>query len=518
MRASFLCLAFVSCLGLLHAQGPPDIEWQRCLGGTSLDREGGVLELPNGELLLTVNPTAGGGNVPGPVQGGGDVWLMRLSQSGAVLQQRLIGGPGVDNALDLVRSGGDVFLIGSTNANGGDVGGHQGESDVWLVKLDTDLNILWQRCYGGSGNDGARAAALSDGGLFLCGSSNSSDGDLTENRGGYDAWTMRIDTSGNILWSTTYGGSNDDSFSSGLLDSEGLLLCSGSSSSSDGDLNGNLGAADVWITRIDPFSGELLEQGRFGGSGYETAWRMTTLSNGKYLVSGVTDSMDGDLTGYNGGVADAALFCLNGDLTLEWATCYGGSQYDEFYWTIPGQNGTAICAGMTMSNNGDVSGNNGNSDYWLAGIGADGQVLWQHCYGGFGNDRCYGLFRLQEQGFLAVGTTNSTNGDVSGFNGGFSDAWVVRLSEETVGVWEQRSERRLFHYPNPCTDLLHVVNPAPTGASLPWRITDAQGRTVLTGTLSGSLGQVPVATLATGPYTVGLEWNGQWVTAPFVKE
>jgi hypothetical protein len=83
---------------------------------------------------------------------------------------------------------------------------------------------------------------------------------------------------------------------------------------------------------------------------------------------------------------------------------------------------------------------------------------------------------------------------------------------------EQRSEQRLFRYPNPCTDLLQVVNPSPTGALLPWRITDAQGRTVLTGTLSGSLGQVPVATLATGPYTVGLEWNGQWVTAPFVKE
>jgi hypothetical protein len=477
-----------------------------------------MLELPNGELLMTVNPSAGGGNVPGAVQGGGDVWLLRLSQSGAVLQQRLIGGPGVDNALDLVRSGGDVFLIGSTNANGGDVTGHQGESDVWLVKLDTDLNILWQRCYGGSGNDGARAAALSDGGLFLCGSSNSSDGDLTENRGGYDAWTMRIDASGNILWSTTYGGANDDGFSSGLLDSEGLLLCSGSSSSSDGDLNGNLGSADVWITRIDPFSGELLEQGRFGGSGFETAWRMTTLTNGKYLVSGVTASTDGDLTGYNGGAADAALFCLDGDLTLEWATCYGGSQYDEFYWTIPGQNGTAICAGMTMSNNGDVSGNNGNSDYWLAGIGADGQLLWQQCYGGLGNDRCYGLFPLQDQGLLAVGTTNSTNGDVSGFNGGFSDAWVVRLSEETVGMAEERAQPTLVRYPNPCTDLLQVVNPSPTGASLPWRITDAQGRTVRTGMLGGSLGQVPVAALANGAYTIGLEWNGQWVTAPFVKE
>ncbi|MFN6114700.1 MAG: T9SS type A sorting domain-containing protein [Flavobacteriales bacterium] len=519
MRASFLCLAFVSCLGLLHAQGPPDIEWQRCLGGTGLDREGGVLELPNGELLLTVNPTAGGGNVPGPVQVGGDVWLLRLSQTATILQQRLIGGPGVDGGGQLFQAAdGGYFMLGGTTANGGDVSGHHGENDLWLVKLDAGLNILWQRCYGGSGNEYGKLISAADGGFFLVGATQSEDGDVPLNRGNFDAWAMRISESGTVLWSRTYGGTTDDRFRSAMLNSEGQLICVGYSWSADGDIASNDGLADAWIARIDQSNGDLIEYVLFGGTGYESANEVIITPNGDLLIAGVTDTNDGDFTGYNGGVGDAFLSRFSSNLNLIWAKCFGGSSAEEFNDIIPGPDGGVVCAGFTGSNNGDVIGNQGDADLWITGINGNGDLLWQHCYGGAGNDRCYSVQRVQDQGLVAMGTTNSPNGDVSGFNGGFSDAWVVRLSEETVGVLEQRSEQRLFRYPNPCTDLLQVVNPSPTGALLPWRITDAQGRTVLTGTLSGSLGQVPVATLATGPYTVGLEWNGQWVTAPFVKE
>jgi hypothetical protein len=116
-----------------------------------------------------------------------------------------------------------------------------------------------------------------------------------------------------------------------------------------------------------------------------------------------------------------------------------------------------------------------------------------------------------------LGISNSSDGDVTSLFPGY-DIWAVKFMLDPTSIAEENAMASIRLYPNPCTDLLHVVNPSPTGASLPWRITDAQGRTVLTGTLSGSLGQVPVATLVTGPYTVGLEWNGQWVTAPFVKE
>jgi hypothetical protein len=171
----------------------------------------------------------------------------------------------------------------------------------------------------------------------------------------------------------------------------------------------------------------------------------------------------------------------------------------------------------TDSNDGDVNGQPLLSDIWLLRVDTVGNILWQDLLGGSASDGAGEISMTMDGGYVATGFTLSNDNDVSGNQGG-SDVWVVKLGADDVGMAEERALPTLVRYPNPCTDLLQVVNPSPTGASLPWRITDAQGRTVRTGMLGGSLGHVPVAALANGAYTIGLEWNGQWVTAPFVKE
>ncbi len=524
MHVPLLCLAFACSPALLHAQGPPVIEWQRCFGGTSLDREGGVLELPNGELLLAVNPTAGGGNVPGPVQGGGDVWLMRLSQTGTILQQRLIGGPGVDGGGQLFQAAdGGYFMLGGTTANGGDVSGHLGENDLWLVKLDAGLNILWQRCYGGSGNEYGKLISAADGGFFLVGATQSEDGDVPLNRGNFDAWAMRISESGTVLWSRTYGGTNDDRFRSAMLTSEGQLICVGYSWSDDGDIASNDGLADAWIARIDQSNGDLIEYVLFGGTGYESANEVIITPNGDLLIAGVTDTNDGDFTGYNGGVGDAFLSRFSSNFNPIWAKCFGGSSAEEFNDIIPGPDGGVVCAGFTGSNNGDVTGNQGDADLWITGINGNGDLLWQHCYGGAGNDRCYSVQRVQDQGLVAMGTTNSPNGDVSGFNGGFSDAWVVRLSEETVGMAEPMNSFSVSLGPNPAktTALLTLVAAAPD--ILKTRLMDARGALITNATstyVSAGVNHVPLFLddVAPGLYLLEILIGSRRTTVTIIKE
>jgi hypothetical protein len=174
--------------------------------------------------------------------------------------------------------------------------------------------------------------------------------------------------------------------------------------------------------------------------------------------------------------------------------------------------------GNTFSSDGDVVSNNGGSDAWVLRTDEQGDLHWTLALGGSGNEGfSKELARTADGGYILIGSSSSSNGDLPGNQGDF-DVWVVKLGADDVGMAEERAQPTLVRYPNPCTDLLQVVNPSPTGASLPWRITDAQGRTVRTGMLGGSLGHVPVAALANGAYTIGLEWNGQWVTAPFVKE
>ncbi|MBK9415688.1 MAG: hypothetical protein IPN62_00035 [Flavobacteriales bacterium] len=92
----------------------------------------------------------------------------------------------------------------------------------------------------------------SDGALVYTGTSSSSDGDLTSNQGGTDAWLFRIDNTGDIEWSTTLGGSASDAFLAFKATDDLGYIAVGQSSSSDGDLPGNNGGGDVWVVKFGP--------------------------------------------------------------------------------------------------------------------------------------------------------------------------------------------------------------------------------------------------------------------------
>src|SRR5215831_12367094 len=108
-------------------------------------------------------------------------------------------------------SDGGYIVAGYTLSDDGDVTGNHGGFDYWIVKLNSSGIIEWQKSLGGSKDETAYAVdQTSDGGYIVAGYSDSTDGDVTGNHGGYDYWIVKLNSSGSMEWQKSLGGSADD--------------------------------------------------------------------------------------------------------------------------------------------------------------------------------------------------------------------------------------------------------------------------------------------------------------------
>ena len=350
------------------------------------------------------------------------------AQAPAIEWQKCLGGTADDFANSIQQTSDGGFIVaGETRSNDGDVSGNHGKSDAWVVKLNSLGDILWKKCLGGTGNDYARSIQqISDGGFILTGYTNSNNGDVSGNNGYYDAWVVKLNSSGDILWQKCLGGTYDDYARSIQQTSDTGFILAGYTFSNDGDVSGNHGFSDAWVVKLNS-SGDIIWQKCFGGTNEDYAYSIQQTSDSGFIVAGYTFSNDGDVSGYHG-YFDYWVVKLNSSGDIEWQKCLGGTYYDYAYSIQQTSNGGFIVAGSTNSNNGDVSGYHGYFDYWVVKLNSSGDIEWQKCLGGTNNDYANSIQQTSDGGFIVAGFTVSNDGDVSG-NHGASDAWVVKLNK-----------------------------------------------------------------------------------------
>ena len=134
----------------------------------------------------------------------------------------------------------------------GDITSTNGNADVWALKIDNNGAILWEKTFGGTSFDTSRAIySTSDGGFVITGSSRSLDGDVTTNNGENDVWIIKINTNGDLLWQKSVGGSLTD-VGYGLTQlQDGSILIVGDTTSDDLDFPNNKGFKDALIVRMN---------------------------------------------------------------------------------------------------------------------------------------------------------------------------------------------------------------------------------------------------------------------------
>jgi len=411
--------------GKIGASIIPGTKWQKCLGGSRRDGAFCVQQTSDGGYIVAGAADSNDGDVSGN-HGSFDYWLVKLDSAGDMQWQRCLGGSGLDYAQSVQQtSDGGYIVAGYTSSNDGDVSGNHDYEDGWLVKIDNAGTMQWQRCLGGSGNDYAQSVQqTSDGGYIVAGYTNSNDGDVISNHGSLDYWLVKLDSAGTMQWQKCLGGSGWDEANSVQQTSDGGYIVAGYTDSNDGDVSGNHGGYDCWLTKLDR-AGTMQWQKCLGGSGRDIARSILETSDGGCIVAGYTNSIDGDVGG-NHGNNDCWLVKLDRAGKLQWQKCLGGSGWDEANSVQETSDGGYIVAGYTDSSDGDVSGNHGCYDYWLVRLDRSGELQWQKCLGGSGLDEANSVQETSDGGYIVAGTTFSSDGDVSGKHGG-NDYWIVDM-------------------------------------------------------------------------------------------
>lgn len=504
----------------IMAQVPPANEWQRSMGGTDLDYANSIQPTNDGGYILAGVTQSNNGDVMGN-HGNADAWIVKLDPAGLIEWQHAYGGSSFDAASSVLQTidGGYVFA-GYTASNDGDVTGNHGQMDVWIVKIDSTGGMEWTNCYGGANPDYGNAITQTmDGGYIVGGGSRSTSDGVTNNHGGSDCWILRLDDAGSVLWEQAYGGSFYDTATALELTSDGGVLFVGESMSNDGDLVANHGGSDFWVVKINS-SGEIQWQHSFGGSNEDQARGCLPTMDGGFLVVGETSSQDGDVTGNHGG-SDAWVLKLDSIGNLQWKECYGGTSNDGAEGVIQIEGGGYVIAGATASNDGDVSGNHGGLDAWLVRLDSAGSIVWQKPMGGPSGDTGSSIVQNNQGKYILAGTAQTNGGDVSGNHGG-QDAWVVKLGVDDVGIDDLDGSSIISLYPNPVRDMLNIHWTPGTPVPETIKLLTADGRCLATlPTLQAPLVstdfQISVGHLAAGTYFVQVSDAVQSWMKRFVK-
>lgn len=427
--------------------GQPDITWVKSYGGSLQDYGRNICQTIDGGYIITATTASNDGDVTGN-HGERDLWVIKLTSQGEMEWQKCYGGSDWESGAKVFLLNDSTYMVtGSAKSTDGDVIGNHGGWDIWLLKIDINGNILWQECYGGSGvEDIYDIDQTTDGGYIFAGYTTSEyiEGELTGNQGMEDYWIVKLDSLGVIQWHKLYGGSHTDVARSVLsIDTSGYFVL-GSTGSSDGDISCSHGASDFFLLRLN-MVGEIVWSKCFGGSDQEDAGSIIELNNSGWLLVGCTDSDDGDVTGNHGG-NDVWILKIDYSGIIEWQKCFGGSLSDQAFYIQETLDGNYIITGNTASDDGDVTGLHGvQRDIWVFKMDDQHNIVWQRCIGGTRMDRGYHLVETEENIFTLLGYCYSFDGDLT-FNHGRADICIFNLSE-TVSISEQEQIVNIF--PNP---------------------------------------------------------------------
>ena len=237
---------------ILKLNSSGNLEWSHYFGGNFTDTPEGIVQTNDNGYIIAGGSDSEDTDISNNI-GSYDFWIVKIDASGNLVWEKSFGGTEIDEAKGIVKSNDGNFVIaGETRSNSIDVTSNNGAADLWLIKIDNDGNLLWEKNLGGSSFDVARSISTTqDNGFLLVGSSRSNDGDVSQNKGQNDAWVVKVDASGNMQWEIAVGGSNID-FSYGVTElNNGSVIAVGDTSSNDGNIIENKGFSDLLLIKIN---------------------------------------------------------------------------------------------------------------------------------------------------------------------------------------------------------------------------------------------------------------------------
>ncbi|AQS94478.1 hypothetical protein BXQ17_10560 [Polaribacter sp. BM10] len=343
------------------------LEWQKTFGGSDDDRAADIIETKNGEFAILGYSKSNDLDVSVNA-GSQDFWFIKLSSSGILISEKSFGYLGLDYGTTLLETKDNGFLItgvlditasnGQGNAKTNAIK-HAG-GDYWAIKTDNSGNLLWSKYFGGSFTDTPLGVVETDANDFIIvGSSDSNDFNISDNKGTYDFWVVKISNSGNLIWEKSFGGSEIDEARAITTTNDGNFIIVGDTRSNDKDVSTNNGAADIWVLKIST-DGNLIWKKTIGATNFDVARAITKTKDNGFLIAGSSRSLDNGFE--NKGQNDALIIKINNTGELLWQQTFGGSKIDFLYDITVLNNTSIIAVGESNSFDKDIPKNKGFTD------------------------------------------------------------------------------------------------------------------------------------------------------------
>lgn len=248
---------------LVKTDGEGYEKWKKTFGGPEDDWGVALLETMDGFIVAGVTASSG--------SGGSDGWIVKVDPDGNLLWEVAIGGSKNDGFTSIIETEGGYLLAGTTESYG------SGGEDLWLVKTDALGDRIWDKTFGKGGDERGNYVLEAEASLYIVGVSQSGPSS------GRDLFVVKTDGEGEKIWDKTYGGSGDDGGSSALAAKDGGIIVVGYSGSQ------GTGQLDLWLLKIGA-GGDKVWEKTFGGAGFGLGRSIVSTKDGGLAIVGWRES------------------------------------------------------------------------------------------------------------------------------------------------------------------------------------------------------------------------------------
>ncbi|MFK7926033.1 MAG: OmpA family protein [Bacteroidia bacterium] len=408
--------------------------WQKYLGSEGFDFGKRLLLNADGTFILggeIPSESSLAGETPAN-QRDKDIIILKMATQDKVFWRVQWGGNGEDILHDLISTqDGGYLAIGSTASS--ELEGFHGDTDVFILKLDGLGQIEWTKILGGKGDDkGICAIQTSERDFVIGGESGSQNGSMqSPHHGGFDSWIAKINQYGGLIWEKHFGGLGNEKTVRIHEFTPGKYFVINSSDRRDQDVTLNFGQKDVWVFMLNEQK-EIEWQQNFGGTRNDDIADSHLDSKGMLTMAGTTFSADGHIENQRG-LGDYWLLQIDPLGKKQWSQTYGGTKPDGVSGMTATKDGGFILCGMTKSRSIDIERNNGYFDAWIVKANDRGERIWSRTIGFEAMDEMNDIIELPEGGYIMLGTVQQLAGGTSlAGHQGNGDIWLTNLSDPQV--------------------------------------------------------------------------------------
>jgi hypothetical protein len=356
--------------------------FQKTYGGTDWDQGECIQRTIDGGYIISGGTFSyGAGNY--------DVYLVKTNAVGDTLWTKTIGGSSDEYGWYVSTIAEEGYIVTGYTLSVG-----AGTADVLLIRTDAAGNPVWQKTYGGLSADvGICVKPTTDGGFIVSAHSFS----FTSSN--YDAYLLKTDANGTLLWSRSYGAFFNDIARSVHQTPDNGFIMVGTTFNTIADSN------DVYVIRTDSV-GDTLWTKAIGGSGIDDGEEIKPTADGGFIIAGETRS-------FGAGNFDACLIKIDANGNSEWSKTYGGVGVDFGFCVQQTTDGGFILGGYTNSFGA------GSTDAYLNRTDSLGNLLWSKTIGGVDWEQVSAIDLAPGGGFTMTGLTES-------FGSGQYDMYLIK--------------------------------------------------------------------------------------------